>query len=657
MNFSDGDRTEKSALRNETWNMVQIFTAYTNKRLRVNRRYQRKLVWKPAEKSLLIDSLQRGYPIPSIILRERVGRPGAPFEIIDGMQRLEAICGYMEQRVRDAKGKFFDVTQFPPALEWVKKINGEDYEPLSNEEVDASATQKFFEFNVNVSIIPDVEDDILRDIFSKINGSGRRISNQERRQAGVDTRFSRIVNELASFYRHENASRDSSLSSAVSVRYSNADIAATEEVPKGADLHLGEVRKISVRGQRESFGNSVDASETFWVKNGVLNVDGLRSSQDEKVLADILGCILRRKSAGKDSAFEGPVLGSDSDALDALYDVNSDGSRRAEDLILDMGYERLVERIRVCIDLISSVLNSKENPLKLQRLLYSGTQNKPGNSNPFPTAFALFVVAIYGMSYESGNGIVKTIPEAKYAQAYDAFDGLFTHGNLRVDLRKKTGKDRGETCDLIARKLDPLFIKVEAAEEEGYRNSRRLEALLSTPCENAVLEFKQGTLSLEPSRPLIKVDEILKTLCAISNIKGSEAGETVGTLILGVADKRSDADRVFQLDRVPAVEYGGHFVVGVDREFPLNSKLSGCERYLHFWRDKIGNSVLHERLRASLCEKMYFAVLRGKSVLVIPVPWVGEYTWFGGTFYRRDGDQTKEVNLDEAKALGWIKLS
>ncbi|MFJ4874042.1 DUF262 domain-containing protein [Streptomyces sp. NPDC088745] len=50
-----------------------IYAWYSENKLWVNRRYQRKLVWTLTEKQKLIESVLKEYPIPAILLAERDG--------------------------------------------------------------------------------------------------------------------------------------------------------------------------------------------------------------------------------------------------------------------------------------------------------------------------------------------------------------------------------------------------------------------------------------------------------------------------------------------------------------------------------------------------------------------------------------------------------
>ena len=86
-----------------------LYRDFREGRLLVNRRYQRKLVWSTEEKQRLIDSILNGYPIPLILLAENSDSSYAgSYEIIDGIQRLNAILTFIENAF-DYDNKYFDI--------------------------------------------------------------------------------------------------------------------------------------------------------------------------------------------------------------------------------------------------------------------------------------------------------------------------------------------------------------------------------------------------------------------------------------------------------------------------------------------------------------------------------------------------------------------
>lgn len=92
----------------------EAYRRYRNGQIVVNRKYQRKLVWTQNEKRMLIDSILHEYPIPLILFAETQSEDGPVYEILDGMQRLNAIFDFIENKF-DFNGKFFDVNQLARA--------------------------------------------------------------------------------------------------------------------------------------------------------------------------------------------------------------------------------------------------------------------------------------------------------------------------------------------------------------------------------------------------------------------------------------------------------------------------------------------------------------------------------------------------------------
>lgn len=86
----------------------RIYNYYLEHTLIVNRRYQRKLVWSIEEKASFIDSIINSYPVPLILLAESKNEDKLILEIIDGMQRLNAITAFIENEFA-VGGKYFDL--------------------------------------------------------------------------------------------------------------------------------------------------------------------------------------------------------------------------------------------------------------------------------------------------------------------------------------------------------------------------------------------------------------------------------------------------------------------------------------------------------------------------------------------------------------------
>src|SRR5690348_7088879 len=91
-----------------------LYRDYRDGSLVVNRQYQRKLVWTVPEKQKLIESILLNYPIPLILLAEKKVDGVNITEVIDGMQRLNAIFSFIEHGFT-VNEKCFDSNEFARA--------------------------------------------------------------------------------------------------------------------------------------------------------------------------------------------------------------------------------------------------------------------------------------------------------------------------------------------------------------------------------------------------------------------------------------------------------------------------------------------------------------------------------------------------------------
>ncbi|MFF5427424.1 MULTISPECIES: DUF262 domain-containing protein [unclassified Streptomyces] len=89
-------------------NIQTLYNSYVNQSFVVNRRYQRKLVWAIHEKAAFIDSLRKQLPVPLVLTAERTAGEATRLEIIDGLQRLNAIFSFIENQY-SLDGYYFDL--------------------------------------------------------------------------------------------------------------------------------------------------------------------------------------------------------------------------------------------------------------------------------------------------------------------------------------------------------------------------------------------------------------------------------------------------------------------------------------------------------------------------------------------------------------------
>lgn len=145
----------------------EAYRLYADNKLTVNRRYQRKLVWSEAEKRYLVNSVEQELPIPLFMLAKSKGGSDT-FEIIDGMQRLNAIFSYIEHQFKDERDKCFDVDQFARAKlvrdVGVFKEYSKNVTRLSPEEC-----ARFLEYQLAVTIDTEGNEERINEVFGRIN--------------------------------------------------------------------------------------------------------------------------------------------------------------------------------------------------------------------------------------------------------------------------------------------------------------------------------------------------------------------------------------------------------------------------------------------------------------------------------------------------------
>ena len=230
--------------------ITQIYSLYRAKKLKVNRRYQRKLCWTIEEKRNFIDTISSGFPVPLFLFA--VDEDGN-YEIIDGMQRLDAICTLIDQKY-SLKDGFFNLRTMPDTLDLLE--SGELNQKLKV--LSPSVCKNIANYILPVSVFS-LSDDNVEEVFKRINSTGRHLSKQELRQVGINSDFSNIVRELSQSIRGD---------------YSD-DI-----------LNLTEMSKISLSNHKLEY--SININETFWIKNRIFPDFGLRQSRDEEVIALII---------------------------------------------------------------------------------------------------------------------------------------------------------------------------------------------------------------------------------------------------------------------------------------------------------------------------------------------------------------------------------
>ncbi|AFZ92803.1 GmrSD restriction endonuclease domain-containing protein [Bacillus velezensis] len=571
--------------------VMNLYQLYRNKCLLVNRKYQRKLVWTRSEKESLIDSVLSQYPIPLILLAEKgmSNKGETTFEIIDGMQRLNALFSFIENEF-SVGGLYFDITQHPTANTLSKEGVFEPIQVEKSKLLDQKRCANFLEYQLPISTFQGSEKEVI-EVFGRINSNGKHLSPQEVRQAGITTVFSNLVRELSAEIRGD----------------------VSREV-----LSLTEMPEISINSKSIALGYGISADDTFWCNQGILRVSHVRNSEDEQLIADIILSIALNEpfSASKDN-------------FDDYYQ-NDKKKLEIESAIATYGKANLKNDIKLVFDAIQNMVSFGD---QTERNYLKNLLNPTAGSNAVKEPYYTLFMAMYKL----------LIVDSEEPFIIDNI--LKSLENLAS--RIKSGKsisvaNRKENINLTIGLIQDYFKKSTSTLRSSgvlaidFENYLRLSQV-----EPPYYDFKQGFYTLSDKKRVFdenSFEKILHNITAMANLgKGRK-----GFLFIGVSDREAHSLRVEELDDIIAPRVGDFGVVGLERE----AKIKGVslDQYLSFITSRINNSILPEKLKSNINSKMSPINYKGKMVLMLEIESGEEPCWYGDEVYIRDGGQCKQIS-------------
>jgi hypothetical protein len=151
--------------------------------------FQRGHVWSGKAKSLLIDTIARGLPIPIILLRkvQSLRTLESKLEVIDGQQRLRTILSFVDPG---------SLPDFDPARDAfvVLPEHNEDLAGMPFQALEDDVKSSIIGYELSVHIFPpETSDSDVLLMFSRLNSTGLALNRQELRNA----RFYGVFKTLA----------------------------------------------------------------------------------------------------------------------------------------------------------------------------------------------------------------------------------------------------------------------------------------------------------------------------------------------------------------------------------------------------------------------------------------------------------------------------
>ncbi|WP_085317228.1 GmrSD restriction endonuclease domain-containing protein [Derxia lacustris] len=562
-----------------------VYSSFRQGKFIVNRRYQRKLVWTLAEKQRFIDSLMNEYPVPLFLgVGFNHATRGSCFEILDGMQRLEAITSFIEGEF-PVQGQYFDLS----TVAETNKLLQEGTLAQKTPTLPFESCSKILNYPLPISTSTYTSVTNVDETFRRINTGGVRLSRHEVRQAGAISEFPQLVRRCAIYIRGDA---------------SHTDI-----------VDLDAMRSISLTKEDLNYG--IKIKETFWNKCHILTEENILASRDEEVVAHILLHMLLKEDAQTSSRF--------------LDDVYSDGSAlaiAASDAVLKYGAETIYKHFCFVFDELRKTIDEFGDNLAAH--LYTDEPKRLQN------AYQVLYLSFYELLMQKNRKV------QNYRTLAQALRGIATNcmGELNSD-NKWQQRHRVQMIHAVSGVMAGHFVPREGMDPTALSWVENLENILNqSRTENVCYDFKIGLYSLGSKSDFnhALLSKIVRTLTAMCN---SHTGDNY--VILGVADDGQDANRHNQTYGSRARKYDNFYVAGIGAEAAKFHR--GIDQYQQFLQQCIEKEPVNDEVKRQIQRNVVFVKYYDKDVVLLKLSRVKNPMRYQGQIYVRKIANTDPIPI------------
>ena len=566
-----------------------VYRQYKQNRYWVNRRYQRKLIWTMEEKQGFIDSISQGFPVPIVLLAESASREPSTLEIIDGMQRLNAIVSFIENDF-SVNGAYFDLNTMAVTKELIDGGALTQRQPM----LDRSVCVRIASYSLPMSVFEFTDAEAVDEVFRRINSGGRKLSRQELRTAGATGHFATAVRRIAAQVRGDDSYSDT--------------------------LPLNAMASVSITNRDLPYGIPVES--IFWVHQNILTKEQVRESRDEEIVADILAyMVLPQPPSSRSELFDEYYgIRDDDAALKRFSEIELSVQKRSVDFTI-ADFTRTLDAFRIVVG---------EAGQTFGRLLF---EQQPARA---PRYFQVVFLAFYTLLVREGLAVVDS------PKLISRMTGQASHLSVPEGGRWG-GEDRHTAIQAAAGVYREAFAKAAQSDPAQIHWITRIENLLSQSLtEQSLFDFKQGFIRLDASRAFDEqsFEKILQTCAAIANNrKGCR-----GYVLVGVCDKAETAVRVKQVFGIEPRTIFSFLITGVDHEAAALGK--NADQMFQMIIDKISRSPLSSPLKEYVARNLKPIRYFDKTIYVFEAEGQEDPSSFGDKYYDRRGAQLDEVTAD-----------
>lgn len=575
-----------------------VYENYIQKKYNVNRRYQRKLVWTLAEKEAFVDSIYRKYSVP-LFLFAQLKTDVQQYEIIDGMQRLNAIFCFIENEfgltINDVR-YYFDLE----TLGRTKKMREDGVLRQREPKLDRESCISIMNYELPLTtVIADTKN--IEEIFRRINSFGRQLSDQEIRQAGALGLFPDLVRRVSAKVRGDDSSRDI--------------------------IRLNEMNRISLSNGKLQYG--IDVTKVFWVKEKIITLENMRKSRDEELVAQLLAYMV-----------VGEGMNPSKRALDGLYHYEDDEdglSNKVENGINRIGVDVIINWFdSVYSEILLILHNVKED---FCTLLYG--KNHPESLNRvFQVVFLAFFELIVNKKkkiadYNKLIGILRGCGPR-------IFPGIKSRDNWNAEFRAQRVK-------MFTSLIEPAFVDSKGEDVAVVNWTSQIDNLLhKSSIEGGQYDFKIGFHDLLSGK---FNDELVRKCVEILTAEVNLAPKTKGYILVGIAENKRMADTWKKQygDEYLSIDGLNFHVVGLNKEIATYYK--NGDEYIRKIKQIINSCKVSEEIRKYILMNMKLVQYYGRDVLVLELESENEPVSYGDEFYIRESNDTTKLSTTMAIAL------
>lgn len=498
-----------------------VYDNYLNNRYIVNRMYQRKLVWRQEEKKAFIDSILNNYSVPLFLLAQNsLPNGGTEYEIIDGMQRLNAIIAFIENEYPieyNGKQCYFSLDTLASTLNKLHEKTLVQKSPVLPKEICLTFVSYQIPFSYIVADKSSVEE-----IFRRINSFGKQLSGQEIRQAGATGIFSDVVRRIATTIRGD--------------------------VSNGDKLPLNKMKEISLSNVKLPYG--IDVNDIWWIKQRIITPTNIRVSRDEELIAWLVAYIV----LGKDTS-------PSSKALNRLYrfDVFDQAGQtqamKIENKITQLGSDNVLNMFCGTFSLLLDILHKAKKDFC--GLVYPSETEAESLVRTFQIVF----LSLYELRYRDHKEI------ANYSKVIECLGECRKTALARIREEEWNANTRHSRILSLKGQLEPYFKQFKGENVARDNWSLQIDNIMRlSTTEGSQYDFKMGFHDLSTGdRNEILQKKCIKFLTAASN-KGVN---THSYLIVGITEGQQsfeDFKKFYGTTKGSRFENTNFYITGIDEE-------------------------------------------------------------------------------------------